>query len=289
MTENHKITIQKFPFSESQFLQRVKNDSKFTYTPEEELAMCKTILGSIDLTTLEGTDNTEKVTKLCETAVSFRDEAKGIPSTASVCVYPRFVGLAKEKLQGTGVNVASVAGAFPAGQLPIELKVAEVEYAVAQGADEIDMVISRGAFLEGRFQEVYDEICAIRKACEGKTLKVILETGELQTPSNIFRASQLAIHAGADFLKTSTGKIAVNATPEAFWVMMFAVRQHFQSTGQKVGIKVAGGVSTPEQAYTYLHIWRQNMGKEWVTPQLFRVGTSRLAVKVFEKIQDFFV
>lgn len=289
MTENHKITIQKFPFSESQFMQRVKNDSKFTYTPEEELAMCKTILGSIDLTTLEGTDNTEKVTKLCETAVSFRDEAKGIPATASVCVYPRFVGLAKEKLQGTGVKVASVAGAFPAGQLPIELKVAEVEYAVAQGADEIDMVISRGAFLEGRFQEVYNEICAIRKACEGRTLKVILETGELQTPSNIFRASQLAIHAGADFLKTSTGKIAVNATPEAFWVMMFAIRQHFQNTGQKVGIKVAGGVSTLEQAYTYLHIWRQNMGKEWVDPQLFRVGTSRLAGKVFEKIQEFFV
>ena len=147
MSENHKITIQKFPFSESQFMQRVKNDTTFTYTPEEELAMCRTILGSIDL-----------------------------PSTASVCVYPRFVALAKEKLQGTGVKVASVAGAFPAGQLPIELKVAEVEYAVAQGADEIDMVISRGSFLEGNYQEVFNEICAIRKACAGKTLKVILET-----------------------------------------------------------------------------------------------------------------
>ena len=289
MSENHRITIQKFPFSESQFLQRVKNDTTFTYGKEEELAMCKTIIGCIDLTTLEGTDNTEKVTKLCETAVSFRDDKRGIPATASVCVYPRFVALAKSKLQGTGVKVASVAGAFPAGQLPIELKVAEVEYAVAQGADEIDMVISRGAFLEGRYQEVYDEICAIRKACAGKVLKVILETGELQTPQNIFRASQLAIHAGADFLKTSTGKIAVNATPEAFWVMMFAIRQHYQDTGAKVGIKVAGGVSTLEQAYTYLHLWRQNMGREWVNPELFRVGTSRLAGKVFEKIQDFFV
>jgi deoxyribose-phosphate aldolase len=289
MSENHKITIQKFPFSESQFKQRVKNDTTFTYTSEEELAMCRIILGSIDLTTLEGTDNTEKVTKLCETAVSFRNVDRGIPATASVCVYPRFVALAKQKLQGTGVKVASVAGAFPAGQLPIELKVAEVEYAVAQGADEIDMVISRGAFLEGCYQEVYDEICAIRKACAGKVLKVILETGELQTPQNIFRASQLAIHAGADFLKTSTGKIAVNATPEAFWVMMFAIRQHYQDTGAKVGIKVAGGVSTLEQAYTYLHLWRQNMGREWVNPELFRVGTSRLAGKVFEKIQDFFV
>ena len=233
MSENHKITIQKFPFSESQFMQRVKNDTTFTYTPEEELAMCRTILGSIDLTTLEGTDNTEKVTKLCETAVSFRNEERQIPSTASVCVYPRFVALAKAKLQGTGVKVASVAGAFPAGQLPIELKVAEVEYAVAQGADEIDMVISRGSFLEGNYQEVFNEICAIRKACAGKTLKVILETGELQSPQNIFRASQLAIHAGADFLKTSTGKIAVNATPEAFWVMMFAIRQHFRIPARK--------------------------------------------------------
>ena len=289
MSENHRITIQKFPFSESQFLQRVKNDTTFTYGKEEELAMCKTIIGCIDLTTLEGTDNTEKVTKLCETAVSFRDDKRGIPATASVCVYPRFVALAKSRLQGTGVKVASVAGAFPAGQLPIELKVAEVSYAVAQGADEIDMVISRGAFLEGRYQEVYDEICAIRKACEGKILKVILETGELQTPQNIFRASQLAIHAGADFLKTSTGKIAVNATPEAFWVMMFAIRQHFHDHGKRVGIKVAGGVSTPEQAYTYLHIWRQNMGKEWLTPELFRVGTSRLAGKLSEKIQEIFL
>jgi len=289
MSENHKITIQKFPYSESQFNQRVKNDTTFTYTPEEELEMCKTILGSIDLTTLEGTDNTEKVTKLCETAVSFRNAERGIPSTASVCVYPRFVKLASEKLRDTGVHVASVAGAFPAGQLPIELKVAEVKYAVEQGADEIDMVISRGAFLEGSYQEVYDEICAIRKACEGKILKVILETGELQTPQNIFRASQLAIYAGADFLKTSTGKIAVNATPEAFWVMMFAIRQYFQATGKKVGIKVAGGVSTPEQAYTYLHLWKQNMGKDWLTPELFRVGTSRLAGKIFEKIQEFFV
>lgn len=288
MSEN-KIKIQKFPFSDVQFKQRLKADTTFKYTPEEELAMCKTILGCIDLTTLEGSDTNTKVTKLCETAKDFRDDEKGIPSTASVCVYSPFVALAKDWLQETSIHVASVAGGFPAGQLPINLKVAEVEYAVAQGADEIDMVISRGAFLEGNYQRVYDEIRAIRKACPQQKLKVILETGELETPQNIFRASQLAIHAGADFLKTSTGKIAVNATPEAFWVMMFAIRQHYMATGQKVGIKVAGGVSTPEQAYTYLHIWRQNMGKEWLTTDLFRVGTSRLANKIFEKIQDFFV
>jgi deoxyribose-phosphate aldolase len=272
-----------------QFKQRLKADTTFKYTPEEELEMCKTILGCIDLTTLEGSDTNEKVSKLCDTAKGFRDDEKGIPSTASVCVYSPFVALAKDWLQGTPIHVASVAGGFPAGQLPINLKVAEVEYAVAQGADEIDMVISRGAFLEGDYQRVYDEIRAIRKACPKQKLKVILETGELQTPQNIFRASQLAIYAGADFLKTSTGKIAVNATPEAFWVMMLAIRQHFQETGQKVGIKVAGGVSELTQAYTYLHIWKHNMGKEWVTPDLFRVGTSRLANKVFEKIQEFFI
>lgn len=286
---DNKIKIQKFPFSDAQFKQRLKADTNFNYTPAEELEMCKTILGCIDLTTLEGSDTNEKVTKLCETAKGFRDDAKGIPSTASVCVYSPFVALAKDWLQGTPIHVASVAGGFPAGQLPINLKVAEVEYAVAQGADEIDMVISRGAFLEGDYQRVYDEIRAIRKACPKQKLKVILETGELQTPQNIFRASQLAIYAGADFLKTSTGKIAVNATPEAFWVMMFAIRQHFQETGEKVGIKVAGGVSELSQAYTYLHMWKHNMGKEWAVPELFRVGTSRLANKVFEKIQDFFV
>lgn len=290
MSDNQKtITIQKFPFSEAQFKLRVKNDTTFTYTKDEELSMCRTILGSIDLTTLEGSDTEDKVRKLCDTAVSFRDEEKQIPATASVCVYPPFVAVAKEQLKGTGVHVASVAGAFPSGQLPIHLKVAEVEYAVEQGADEIDMVISRGAFLSGKYQQVYDEIRAIRKACPQQKLKVILETGELETPQNIYRASQLAIHAGADYLKTSTGKIAVNATPEAFWVMMLAIQQHYQNTGEKVGIKVAGGVSTPEQAYTYLHIWRQNMGKDWVTPDLFRVGTSRLATKIFEKIRENFL
>ena len=185
--------------------------------------------------------------------------------------------------------MASVAGAFPSGQLPLQLKVSEVLYAVAEGADEIDMVISRGTFLEGRYQQVFDEISSIRRACPDQKLKVILETGELQTPQNIFRASRLAIHAGADFLKTSTGKIAVNATPEAFWVMMLAIKQHFQNTGKKVGIKVAGGVSELQQAYTYLRIWKRNMGREWVNPDLFRVGTSRLATKVFAKIQEKFL
>ena len=290
MQENQKtITIQKFPFSESQFKQRVASDSTFTYSSEEELEMCRTILGCIDLTTLEGSDNREKIDKLCETAISFLDEGKHIPSTASVCVYPTFVRQAKEKLAGTGIRVASVAGAFPSGQLPLQLKVSEVLYAVAEGADEIDMVISRGTFLEGRYQQVFDEISSIRRACPDQKLKVILETGELQTPQNIFRASQLAIHAGADFLKTSTGKIAVNATPEAFWVMMLAIKQHFQNTGKKVGIKVAGGVSELQQAYTYLRIWKRNMGREWVNPDLFRVGTSRLATKVFAKIQEKFL
>lgn len=289
MSENPKtITIQKFPFSAAQFRLRLKADTTFTYTPEEELEMCKDLLRCVDLTTLEGSDTREKVQKLCDTSISFRDDEKDIPSTASVCVYSPFASVAKERLKGTPIHVACVAGGFPSGQLPINLKVAEVEYAVSQGADEIDMVISRGAFLEKRYQQVYDEIASIRQVCPKQKLKVILETGELVTPQNIYRASQLAIHAGADFLKTSTGKIAVNATPEAFWVMMFAIQQHYQNTGRKVGIKVAGGLSTPEQVYTYLYIWKKNMGKDWVTPELFRVGTSRVANKFYEKIQEFF-
>ncbi len=283
--EKKKVSIQKFPFTDSQLYQRVNTGEKYNFSEAELQEVYRNILGCIDLTTLEGSDNDEKVKALCNQAVGFRDEERGIPATASVCVYPPFAATAKEALKDSGVKVATVAGAFPAGQAPIALKVAEVKYAVENGADEIDMVISRGKFLAGRYQEVYDEILAIRKACLGKKLKVILETGELKTPQNIFIASQLAIYAGADFLKTSTGKISVNATTEAFWVMAFAIKMHYQSTGKKVGIKAAGGISSPEEALKYANIWIQNMGKEWFTPELFRIGASRLAGKVFDKIQ----
>lgn len=285
MSENQKnVVIQKFPYTESQLHLKVLASEQFEHSEQELQNIYRKILGSIDLTTLEGADTDEKVRKLCHQAIDFEDAERNIPTTASVCVYPSLVAVAKKELDGSNVKVASVAGAFPAGQSPLSLKVAEVKYAVEQGADEIDMVISRGKFLEGKYQEVYNEILAIRKACQGLKLKVILETGELQTAQNIFRASQLAIYAGADFLKTSTGKIPTGATPEAFWVMTQAIRLFASKTDKKIGIKASGGISTPEEALKYANIWIQNMGIEAFTPELFRIGASRLAGKLFSEI-----
>ncbi len=283
--EKKTISIQKFPFTEVQLAQKVKSSEKITYTEEELQEIYRKILECIDLTTLEGNDIDEKVRNLCQQAKGFRNDEKNTPTTAAVCVYPTFVAVAKKELEGSDIKIASVAGAFPAGQSPINIKVEEVKYAISQGADEIDMVISRGKFLEGKYQEVYDEILAIRKASIGKTLKVILETGELKTPQNIFRASQLALYAGADFIKTSTGKISINATPEAFWVMAFAIKIYNQATGKNAGIKAAGGISAPEEAIKYVNIWTQIMGKESLTKDLFRIGASRLASKIYDKIK----
>ncbi|MBO4504228.1 MAG: deoxyribose-phosphate aldolase [Bacteroidales bacterium] len=284
------IRIEEYPYTDAQFKQRMQEDIYSfrnvvqPYGGMDEQEVWRFILGSIDLTTLEGSDNKAVVANLCQKAIDFRDDKRNVSSTAAVCVYPPFVALAKEKLQGTGIRVASVAGAFPAGQSPIEIKAAEVRYAVQQGADEIDMVISRGKFLEGNLQEVFDEIRIIREVCKDVTLKVILETGELKTPNNIYKASQLAILAGADFIKTSTGKIAVNATPEAFVVMMDAIRRCQETTGKKVGIKAAGGISDAETALLYVRMLTQILGKDWLSNRYFRIGASRLANNVCAKI-----
>lgn len=278
------FTLEEYPYTEDQVMSRIEDLKKKNMSMDEQTAY-RFILGSIDLTTLEGSDTRQAVVNLCRKAVEFKNEKRGIPSTAAVCVYPPFVSVAKEELRNSGIHVASVAGAFPAGQSPIEIKIAEIKYAIEQGADEIDMVISRGKFLEGNYQEVYDEIAAIRKVCANVHLKVILETGELKTAHNIYRASQLAIAAGADFIKTSTGKISVNATPEAFLVMMDAIKRHYAKTGKMVGIKAAGGVSDPETAMLYLQMLDNVLGKEWMNTKYFRFGASRLANKVFDKIQ----
>lgn len=242
------------------------------------------ILGVIDLTTLEGSDNAARVQQLCEKAMAFRDDANGIPATAAVCVYPPFAAQAKAILKDTDIHVACVAGAFPAGQSPIEIKMAEVAYAVAQGADEIDMVISRGKFLEGDYQTVYDEIAAIKAACGHAHLKVILETGELGSADNIYKASQIAIAAGADFIKTSTGKIKVNATPESFLVMLDAIRDHYEATGKMVGMKPAGGIADAPTAIAFLKILENVLGEKWLTNRYFRIGASRLADKIRAEI-----
>ncbi len=236
---------------------------------ENRKEILKQILGLLDLTTLEGNDNTARIAALCQKAKTL--------NVAAVCVYPTFVKQVRHELAGCGIQTASVAGAFPSGQAPLELRIAEVLFAISQGADEIDMVISRGKFLEKDFNYVKQEIAEHKRACGPVHLKVILETGELQTSENIRLASQLAIENGADFIKTSTGKIQPAATLEAVEVMLQVIREHFEKTGKKVGIKAAGGISTPDQALEYYALVKKLLGNDWLSPQLFRIGASRLA------------
>ncbi len=277
--------LKHYPLSEQELKQRIESYLQKGNPYMDAQETYRFILNSIDLTSLEGSDTPGRIRELCRTAVSFRNDEHGVKPVAAVCVYPPFVALAKEILAGTGIKVASVAGAFPAGQSPLPVKLAEVAYALEQGADEIDTVISRGKFLDGRHEEVQDEIQAIRDLCKAATLKVILETGELKTPDNIYRASQLAIAAGADFIKTSTGKAAVNATPEAFVVMMDAIKDHFLETGQRVAVKAAGGISGPDTACQYVALLANGLGKEWLCNEQFRFGASRLATRIPEFIK----
>jgi len=199
-----------------------------------------------------------------------------VPPVAAVCVYPRWVELARELVDGSGVKVASVATAFPSGQVDLDTKLADVRAAVAAGADEIDMVIHRGAFLAGQFQVVADEIRAVKDACELAHLKVILETGELETYDNVVRASELAISAGADFIKTSTGKVQPAATMPVTLVMLETIRSHFLATGSMVGMKPAGGISTAKDALHYLVMVKETLGDAWLSPRWFRFGASSL-------------
>ena len=241
-------------------------------------------LSTLDLTTLEGSDTIAKVEALCRKASGY--EAMGLPNVAAVCVYPVFARQVKGLLAGTSIQTACVAGAFPSGQSPLYVKIAEVKYALDEGADEIDMVISRGKFLEDNYIEVFDEINAIKDACGEAHLKVILETGELGDAKKIYDASILAMKAGGDFIKTSTGKINPAATPEAAYVMLTAIKDYHESTGKIIGFKPAGGVSTPEQALIYLRLVEHILGPEWLTPKLFRIGASRLADGLAGSLRD---
>ena len=245
------------------------------------------VLGMIDLTTLEGADTHEKVRKMCEKAQSFEGLGLGLPNVAAVCVYPTLVSTARKALEGTPIKVASVAGAFPAGQSPISIKVAEVKYAVDEGAQEIDMVISRGSFLEEKYDVVFDEIAAIRDACGDAHLKVILETGELKTATHIRRASDIALQAGGHFLKTSTGKVQPAATLEATLVMLEAIKEHYEKTGQKAGFKPAGGIADPETAFHYYVLIDQLLGKDWMNKEWLRFGASRLADQLVDAVKAF--
>ena len=229
-----------------------------------------------DLTTLEGKDSDGRVRSLCAKAASPRPGWPGVPSVAAICVYPTLVETARSALEGTNVKVASVATAFPSGLSDLDVKLADAANAIAAGADEIDMVIDRGAFLAGRERQVFDEIVEVKRLCGNVHLKVILESGELGSYDNIRRASDLALAAGADFIKTSTGKVGTNATFPTALVMCEALRDFARRTGERRGLKVAGGVRTTKQALTYLVIVKETLGDAWLHPDLFRIGASSL-------------
>jgi deoxyribose-phosphate aldolase len=239
----------------------------------------------IDLTTLEGADTPGKVAALCSKALRPDPSDATVPSVAAVCIYPNLVPHALERVQGSGVKVASVATAFPSGQSPIEIKVEEAARVAEMGADEIDMVIDRGAFLSGDYARVYDEVRRVKEACGEAHLKVILETGELGTYDNVRRASLLAIAGGADFIKTSTGKIQPAATLPVTLVMLEAIRDVHEETGRKIGMKPAGGIRTAKQAVQYLVLLHETLGTEWLTPDLFRFGASSLLNDVLLQIR----
>ena len=244
----------------------------------------KLAISMMDLTTLEGKDTPGKIAFLCRKAMQPLDPHYQVPSCAAVCVYSNLVKVAKKFLGDSGVKVASVATAFPAGLMPLKLKLEEVRTAVRNGADEIDMVIDRGVFLAGDHSRVFDEIAATKAACGPAHLKVILETGELQTYDNVRVASELAMRAGADFIKTSTGKISPAATMPVTVVMLEAIRDFFYATGIRIRMKPAGGIRTAKQALAYLVMVKETLGDDWLTPDLFRFGASTLVNDVLMQI-----
>ena len=242
-----------------------------------DMDLARRVFSCIDNTTLNATDNVESVESFCRRTLELLAEGRTV---AAVCVYPRFVSSAVKVLRGSGIRVASVAGAFPHGQLPLDLKVGEVRYAVEQGADEVDVVLSRGLLLAGEYDAVRDEVEQMKEACCGKTLKVILETGELPTSALIAKAAQLAIDGGADFIKTSTGKIGIGATLEAAEAMLNVVKENVKFNKKRVGFKAAGGISTPEEALKYAEMAKKIMGNDYVNNQTFRIGASRLTERL---------
>ena len=253
---------------------RLLESKKAQYNTPEVL---QELLSTVELTTLTVTDSKESVMRFTEKVNAFAEAHPELPHIATICVYPNFAGTVSETLEVEGVEVACVSGGFPSSQTFQEIKVAETALALHEGATEIDMVLSVGAFLEGDYETCADEIAEMKQVCGDYDLKVILETGALQTAENIKRASILSIYAGADFIKTSTGKISVAATPEAAYVMCQTIKEYYKETGIKIGFKAAGGVSTVDDALTYYTIVRELLGKEWIDENLFRIGTSRLA------------
>lgn len=254
----------------------IKNESK--------MQGLKLALSMIDLTTLEGKDTPGKVKQMCYKAAHLHDAYPDLPTVAAVCVYPSMVRIAAQALKETQIQIASVSTAFPSGQAPLDVKIRDTEFAVAEGATEIDMVISRGKFLSGEYSYVFDEIAKIKECCGKARLKVILETGELATLDNVRKASDIAIYAGADFIKTSTGKIQPAATMQVTYVMLQAIKDYFDSTGKMIGMKPAGGISTAKLALHNLVMVNEILGPAWLTNEWFRFGASSLANDVLMQI-----
>lgn len=273
-----------YTYTEEQLIARIDQIVAEQKAVSDEKESLKTIFQSIDFTTLEAFDNEQKINEFCAKALAFPKQEPYL-SVPAICIYSPFVKQAKQLLKDSGIHVATVACAFPSGQMPFDLKVKEVEYCVEQGADEVDMVISRGTFLAGNYDEVFNEIKTIKATCKDAHLKVILETGELKTVANIRKASELAILAGADFIKTSTGKVPVAATPLAAIIMIDTIKEYYEATGKKVGFKPAGGMKVADDALTYYYLLKGILGEPWLNKNLFRVGTSRLAGQIIEMLK----
>ena len=271
-----KLNLQAHPVDEVGIRERVARLATRSIKKASKVEGLKLALSMVDLTTLEGADTPGKVRQLCTKAIHLHSGRKDLPMVAAVCVYPTMVRIAREALQGTPIQVAAVATAFPSGMNPLAVKLADTRYAVGEGAHEIDMVISRGDFLRGEYQRVADEISQVKEACGKAHLKVILETGELGTLDRVRLASDLAMQAGADFIKTSTGKIQPAATPEVVLVMLQAIDDYYRKTGKRIGMKPAGGIANAKAALNLLIMVREILGPAWLTPDLFRIGASKL-------------
>jgi len=264
--------------------ERASRFTKRSIKKETKVEGLKLVLSMIDLTTLEGKDTPGKVKQLCYKAKHLLDTYDGLPTVAAICVYPSMVRVAKKSLEGSDIKIASVATAFPSGQASTKVKIEDTKFAVNEGADEVDMVISRGKFLAGEYNFVFDEIAMIKEACGEARLKVILETGELSTLDKVRRASDIAMYAGADFIKTSTGKIQPAATMPVTLVMLEAIRDYYYSKGKMIGMKPAGGISKSKLALHYLVMLHEVLGEDWMNNHWFRFGASSLANDVLMQL-----
>lgn len=279
------IDYDNYNFTLSQLSDRANRIKSIPLNDSLKMEYYRKILNLVDLTTLEGSDTPEKIETLCRYALRLQSDNANNGTVAAVCIYMPFVELAVGLLQNSPLEVATVAGGFPSGQLPVHLKKQEIEYAVQQGANEVDVVISRSLALMEKWNELQEEIIQMKASCGETKMKVILETGELTEVSKIRKACECAINGGADFLKTSTGKIKPAATPEAFLIILDTINEYRQKTGKMIGVKPAGGIATPDDALHYYLMVKETLGNEWLDKKWFRIGASRLVGNLLERMK----